>query len=119
MSENLSSQICACIKIYVLHSRSLPLTTYDLLKSLRQRKMALKKQTVIHNAATTRSKAASTAGGTIPRLVDDRLHVTEDTGFSLPQEPVASIQPSHQREDQLLSDALRDERANERITVAI
>jgi len=46
--------------------------------------MVPKKQTVIHYAATTRRKAASTDGDTIPRLVDDQPHVTEDTDSSSP-----------------------------------
>jgi len=62
--------------------------------------MASKKQTIVHNVVT-RSRAASTAGGMIPQLADDRSHITKDTSFSSPQEPIASIWPLPQHEDQL------------------
>ena len=64
--------------------------------------MTSKKQTAIHNATMTRSRAANSTGGTIPRLADDRSRITEDTGSSSPQEPVASIQSSQQHENQPL-----------------
>ena len=63
--------------------------------------MVSKKQTVAHNAVTTRSRAVSTVGGTILRLADDWPHIT-DTGSSTLLEPVASVQLSHQYEDQFL-----------------